>query len=261
MSDEVLRALERRWRETGSLEDEGAWLRERVRAGTLPRRTLEILAELGNSGPRVALGLSPDIEPIAPSEALDVFRERLAETIVWCESMSSKSGASAFRDPRLAVTLPPWLGEVWQSRRPSWAGAELAAWCEDVVRERRRLLVSIGWIEGTRASTLAGGRLLAYSPEVNTCDGVSPPASEGLLDNDNLAAWDTWTWFVPSRASTTLISWIPRSHMHLADAAVRGNAEDCIVWLYPPDANPPRNAWWSPEVADFAERLARSGLV
>ncbi len=60
MSDERLRELERRWRETGSVEDEAAWLRERVRVGDLSQERLELAAycrhaaaERAYAGPRL----------------------------------------------------------------------------------------------------------------------------------------------------------------------------------------------------------------
>jgi hypothetical protein len=41
MSDEQLRALERRWKETGAAQDEAALLLERVRVGDLEQARLE----------------------------------------------------------------------------------------------------------------------------------------------------------------------------------------------------------------------------
>jgi hypothetical protein len=38
VSDDRLRELERRWKETGAVEDEAAYLKERVRAGELSPR-------------------------------------------------------------------------------------------------------------------------------------------------------------------------------------------------------------------------------
>ena len=55
MSDQKLRELERRWRETGSVEDEAAYLRERVRVGDLTQERLELAAYCGNQGASVAL--------------------------------------------------------------------------------------------------------------------------------------------------------------------------------------------------------------
>lgn len=44
MSDSRLRTLERRWIETGRVEDEAAWLRERLRWGELSEEQLGLAA-------------------------------------------------------------------------------------------------------------------------------------------------------------------------------------------------------------------------
>jgi hypothetical protein len=54
MSDSRLRDLERRWQASGAVEDEGALLLERVRAGQLEHWTLIQMALLGNPGARFA---------------------------------------------------------------------------------------------------------------------------------------------------------------------------------------------------------------
>lgn len=56
MSDERLRELERRWKETGAVKDEAAFLLERVRAGQLPQERLELAARLGVQAANTALG-------------------------------------------------------------------------------------------------------------------------------------------------------------------------------------------------------------
>ncbi len=65
MTDHRLRLLERRWKESGNARDEGAYLLERVRAGTLAARDLELAAYLGHAPAREALGASA---PEAPAE-------------------------------------------------------------------------------------------------------------------------------------------------------------------------------------------------
>lgn len=64
MSDEKLRDLERRWKNTGRIEDEVAFLRERVRLGELDPARLELAAFLGHPASRLASGRSgkPDFE-------------------------------------------------------------------------------------------------------------------------------------------------------------------------------------------------------
>ena len=59
MSDSKLRELERRWRETGSVEDEAAYLRERVRVGDLTQERLELAAYCGHEGARRAVAQAP----------------------------------------------------------------------------------------------------------------------------------------------------------------------------------------------------------
>lgn len=51
MGDEKLRELERRWRESGTVEDEAAYLLERVRVGDLTQERLELAAHLLETRP------------------------------------------------------------------------------------------------------------------------------------------------------------------------------------------------------------------
>lgn len=56
MSDRRLRELERRWKESQSVEDEGNYLRERVRVGDLTEQQLALAAHWGHEGASRALG-------------------------------------------------------------------------------------------------------------------------------------------------------------------------------------------------------------
>ena len=51
--DEQTRELERRWHETGNVEDGAAFLRQRLRSGELPRERLELASKLGHPSARV----------------------------------------------------------------------------------------------------------------------------------------------------------------------------------------------------------------
>mgnify|MGYP000664853564 CR=1 FL=1 len=57
--DSRLRDLERGWHATGAVEDHAAWLRERVRAGTLPRVELEVAAVRGDAASALASSEMP----------------------------------------------------------------------------------------------------------------------------------------------------------------------------------------------------------
>lgn len=65
MTDDALRALERRWRATGAVEDEAAWLAARLRAGVLTETRLRAAARLGHEAAQAALGDPVEEPPVA----------------------------------------------------------------------------------------------------------------------------------------------------------------------------------------------------
>ena len=77
MSDERLRDLERRWRLTEAVDDEAAYLLERVRVGDLDQARLELVAYLGRRA--AALATRPST---APTLHKTEFCERWAELAV-----------------------------------------------------------------------------------------------------------------------------------------------------------------------------------
>lgn len=62
MTDARLRALERRWRETGASADHACYLVERLRTGELPVDRARLAAYLGDPAAREALGIAPETE-------------------------------------------------------------------------------------------------------------------------------------------------------------------------------------------------------
>lgn len=70
MADDDLRALERAWQQSGSVEDEAAWLLQRVRSGELPRERLELAADLGDPASCAALQASGSFQPPDRSQFL-----------------------------------------------------------------------------------------------------------------------------------------------------------------------------------------------
>ena len=65
MSDERLRALERKWRETSSVEHEAAYLRERLRLELICRGRVGLAAYCGHQAAKTALGDSAPPQPEA----------------------------------------------------------------------------------------------------------------------------------------------------------------------------------------------------
>jgi len=68
VTDSKLRELERRWKETGSVEDEARYLLERVRVGDLEREKLELAAYCGHEGAQAALGCNGHVVPSNPHD-------------------------------------------------------------------------------------------------------------------------------------------------------------------------------------------------
>src|SRR5581483_6655171 len=78
MSDQGLRDLERRARETGSTADEAAYLKALVRAGQRSRDAVALEAARGDEASRPALGLDADV-PLRGLDGVDWARlEELA---------------------------------------------------------------------------------------------------------------------------------------------------------------------------------------
>ncbi len=106
MTDEGLRALERRFRETGEVADEARWLARRVSDGLLARADLEGAAWLGHEAAAVAAGIEP-VRSIRDRTA--AFEELLAigpgET-----DASARRHERGERDERGARQL--WLAKV-----------------------------------------------------------------------------------------------------------------------------------------------------
>ena len=75
MSDERLRELERRWKETCATQDEAAYLVERTRSGELDQNRLELAAYLGHAASLVALG--DEAPEVLTADDLPPYRLRL----------------------------------------------------------------------------------------------------------------------------------------------------------------------------------------
>lgn len=77
MSDELTRELERRWKETGAVEDEARLLAEKVRSGTLPQSRLDLAAACGHPAACAVTAKAPLIARAASltDVALVVFKQ------------------------------------------------------------------------------------------------------------------------------------------------------------------------------------------
>lgn len=107
MSDERLRQLERRWKETGSVEDEAAFLLGRVRAGDLTDERLELAAFCGHAGARRAC---PQVVRNPPQDPVRLFEEvegswgkRVAVGVAVAAAQAALTSCSRSGHPEAAV--------------------------------------------------------------------------------------------------------------------------------------------------------------
>lgn len=148
------------------------------------------------------------------SRSIDPFWTSLSTTITWCLSrIDAGAPATCLRSsgsrPRLFTTGHlDTVREALQHRYPA----------------PQRLIP---------AGDLRGGRLLVYFPDQELADGAAEVESRGFLDVNNAPPWDTWVAFIQHVGSgqSHLISWVPREFLALADAGIRVNPEECILWL------------------------------
>ena len=173
MSDQKLRELERRWRETGSVEDEAAYLRERVRVGDLTQERLELAAYCGHEGARVAanstavnrdhflLGLSQLSRELVAQAAVAVagealrdcptssFTERLVRVLTTLATPVSQHSRDALREAVWesgAVEDEAFLideAESIRSAQLTQACAEVALWSSSPHRGHREIVAQL----------------------------------------------------------------------------------------------------------------------
>ena len=101
MSDQRLRELERKWRESGTVEDEAAYLREQVRVGDITREGLEIGASFGDEIARFTLAdQAPSLLPAGSLEELLEMIKSCSKQVVIRAALAAvrAAGCSSIED-------------------------------------------------------------------------------------------------------------------------------------------------------------------
>jgi len=130
VTDSKLRELERRWKETGSVEDEARYLLERVRVGDLERERLELAAYCGHEGARWAL----DVPSIMDNE------ERLLQHV----EAADRDLLPLFAFSAAAEVLTLWETHFPDETAPRATLGALQAWLEEGSVRARQDLPSLG---------------------------------------------------------------------------------------------------------------------
>jgi hypothetical protein len=109
MSDLRVRALERRFRGTGALEDEAAWLAERLRIGEVTRERVELAGLCEHRAACVVLGIEGGIG----SGTVRAWADRLV--VLGGRVAAVRAIFAAAR--RLSIEVEGTLAPEWQERR------------------------------------------------------------------------------------------------------------------------------------------------
>jgi len=139
----------------------------------------------------------PDI-----SGSLQPFRERLAETVSWCQRRTGGNLAESLRSAALAP--PP--SRPWPETLRS-------------VAEARQRLLGRSWRRSQ--DPLGGGLLLLYFPTPPQSGGRASTASGGYLDDRDTPPWDTWVAYVEEVGRSYLVAWVPPEALASVTAATR----------------------------------------
>lgn len=108
VTDSRLRALERRWKETGTVQDEAAYLVERVRVGDLERSKLELAAVCRHEA---AVSVCPEVRSVELRQgpAVDWTLLERSEEIGWFREVQRLGGGDALiRAVAAAFNVSPW---------------------------------------------------------------------------------------------------------------------------------------------------------
>jgi hypothetical protein len=147
-----------------------------------------------------------------------LLQARLAETIAWCNSLTWPHDLRSHElKPNFFHQGPDDLVcDLGRSRQ-----ANLHYKCVPIEQNK---------------SNLANGRLLVYLPDINLSDGAAEIESDGFFDVFNVPPFDTWVSFFEDTTldlsyQKLLLCYVPARAVHLAEAGIEVNPEECILWL------------------------------
>jgi hypothetical protein len=182
-------------------------------------RAARVLKSMSFSAARwtVALGgFNTQCMSIVPS--LDEFRRSLAATIAWCGDGTYTPNRSEHL--RSAQLRPPI------DIANNTDSLDVVRGAVQCVIDRRCTYLGLDR-DANISVDLAGGRLLAFYPQVTIFDGWAAIESNGFFDPANVPPWDTWIFFIDD----FLISFVPQRFINNVESGLITNAEECILWL------------------------------
>jgi hypothetical protein len=100
---------------------------------------------------------------------------------------------------------------------------------------RSRRLYSDRHVSADLETVIAGGCLIAYSPDSNLACGMSEVETKCYFDVNNTPPWDTWVALLDApnvrHWESSLIAWVPPAFVPLVQAGINVIPEQCVLWL------------------------------
>lgn len=156
---------------------------------------------------------------VVPALVADVIlHARIAETMLWCESLASLADCrpTQLRQNLLHDGPDDLVCSIGNDRRNAARSRKLPTWRQPPFG--------------------LAGRFMLHFPDENLTDGAAELASDGFFDVFNVPPVDTWvSWFVeegrPLVERRYLLCYVPSWALLSARAGIEVNPEACIVWL------------------------------
>lgn len=150
---------------------------------------------------------------------MDSVAERLAETLAWCRPrLDPRDAMRCFRSEQLR----PSRNVVHECR----LDAEVEDVVADVVARRHLMIRDAGRADIGHCLPEVDDRLFVFRPQDSLFHASSPPMSQGYIDDDEIAPWDTWITALDGH----VLTWVPSPFVPLVSDAILVNPEECIRW-------------------------------
>jgi hypothetical protein len=196
MADLRLRRLERKWKETGSLEDEATYLLEALRTGALSQESLELASDLGHRPARRVLEREP-LQAADLAEHGNFIRQRWGQWQLVRASLTVARSLLPDEEPPLSAervaardvldAVAAWLKSP-QTARPvrvlqrRLAHEECVAWAgEAVAGSIRETLWAVTSPPAQGSSSTRGCEALAHGCAALGMDGLLQVLAQDLI--------------------------------------------------------------------------------
>jgi uncharacterized protein (TIGR02996 family) len=169
--------------------------------------------------------------PLNWTQALAVFRQRLAETMTCCGGDDRLLWRPFLSSPNI-IREPLHDSFIYRTTKER----------QDIVTrlasQRVCLLTERVWPDDVKLEEVTGGRLLVFYPDATLSDGVAYGQSGAFFNEENIPPWDTWVMATevsrhePGTFSynSYLVCWVPPKLIEHADHWINLHPLHCIRW-------------------------------